>query len=132
VEVAPGRNVRVPATVDALESPDGGTRPVVAGETREAPWKAGVYFWRRGEMRVGALVVNGEPAESDLSHLSADSLATRLGGTPVTVAPGDVGRATFAAGGARVLDRTFLLLALALLLAETLVARRTIAKPQEA
>jgi hypothetical protein len=132
VEVAPGRVVRVPAAVETMESPDGTTQPVTAGVTREAPWKAGVYFWRRGNVRVGALVVNAEAAESDLAHLTADSLATRLGGTPLAVAPIDVGRATFAAGGARVLDRTFLVLALLLLLAETLVARRSIPKTQEA
>jgi hypothetical protein len=132
IESAPGRSVRVPTAVDALETPDGATLPVVAGSTRDAPWKAGVYFWRRGAARVGALVVNAEPGESDLASLGADSLAARLGGAAMTVAPIDVGRATFSAGGARVLDRTFLLLALLLLLAETLVARRAVAKPQEA
>lgn len=132
VEVAPGRAVRVPQAVDALEAPDGTTLPVVAGATRDAPWKAGVHFWRRGTARVGALVVNAEPGESDLAHLAPDSLAMRLGGAPLVVGPADVGRATFSAGGARVLDRTFLLLALLLLVAETLVARRGIAKPQEA
>ncbi len=130
VEVAPGRTVRVPASVDLLEAPDGTTIPVGSGTTRTSPWTAGVHFWRRGPERVGALVVNAEAEESDLAGLAADSIAARLGADSSTPS-GDIGRATFAAGGRRVLDRSLLALALLLLLAETLVARRGLPKPQE-
>ncbi len=131
VEVAPGRAGGGPASVDLLESPDGTAIPVRAGSARAAPWVAGVHFWRRGPERVGALVVNAEAAESDLAALSADSIADRLGTASATSAS-EVGRATFAAGGRRVLDRSLLAVALLLLLAETLVARRGLPKPQEA
>ncbi|NBU89354.1 MAG: hypothetical protein EBS16_09150, partial [Betaproteobacteria bacterium] len=68
-EAAPGAMVRVPARVDALEGPEGRTRPVVAGGQAQAPWTAGVSFWRRAGERVGALVVNAEPQESDAARL---------------------------------------------------------------
>ena len=130
-ESAPGRPVRVPALADALEAPDGSAVAVVPGATREAPWTAGVHFWRRGTERVGALVVNADASESDLARLPADSLATRLGATVASADPSAAARAAFAAGGSRALARTFLLLALVLLVAETLVARRGQAKSED-
>lgn len=130
----PGATVRVPTGIDAIESPDGTTRPVASGATIEAPWNAGVHFWRRGGERAGALVVNGEARESDLARLAPDSLVALLGAT-ATVAPADAGAATdalFAAGGRRTLARTFLALALLLLVAESVVARRGIFRPSPA
>lgn len=124
IESAPGRPVRVPALADALLAPDGTSTPVSPGSLREAPWAAGVHFWTRGGARVGALVVNAEASESDLARFDADSLAAQLGATTAGADPGAASRAAFAAGGARALARTFLLLALLLLVAETLVARR--------
>ncbi|MEK0430317.1 MAG: hypothetical protein RL139_121 [Gemmatimonadota bacterium] len=126
-EAAPGAMVRVPARVDALEGPEGRTRPVVAGGQAQAPWTAGVSFWRRAGERVGALVVNAEPQESDAARLAPDTLAARLGET-VTAAPSDVARAAFAAGGARALARTCLVLALLLLAVEWIVATRGIGR----
>ena len=120
---APGAPVRVPPRVDALEAPDGRTRPVAAGDQMSAPWTAGVSFWRRGVDRVGALVVDPEPSESDLTTLGAEALATRLGATAVAD-PRTVARETFAADGRRTLGRTFLMLALLLFAAEWLLAGR--------
>lgn len=134
LDAAPGATVRVPTGIDAIEAPDGSTRPVASGATIEAPWTAGVHFWRRGGERAGALVVNGEARESDLARLAPDSLAALLGAT-ATVAPPDAGAATdalFAAGGRRTLARTFLALALLLLVAESVVARRGIFRPSPA
>ncbi|MDH5233624.1 MAG: VWA domain-containing protein [Gemmatimonadota bacterium] len=128
LQAAPGAAVRVPNGVDALESPDGTTRPVTAGGTLEAPWTAGVSFWRRDGQRAGALVVNAEPRESDLARLAPDSLAARLGATRASANGGDAARALFRAGGRRALARTFLALALLLLAAESFVARRGRAK----
>lgn len=122
LEAAPGASVRVPNGVETLEAPDGTTTPVTAGATIDAPWSAGVYFWRRGTARAGALVVNGEPAESDLARVDARALADQLGaeleGDATTLAG-----VAFGAGGRRFLDGTLLVLALGLLVAEALVAR---------
>ncbi|MCL4214521.1 MAG: BatA domain-containing protein [Gemmatimonadales bacterium] len=134
LDATPGATVRVPTGIDALEAPDGSTRPVASGATIEAPWTAGVHFWRRGGQRAGALVVNGEARESDLARLAPDSLAALLGAS-ATVAASDANAATdalFAAGGRRTLARTFLALALLLLVAESLVARRGIFRPSPA
>lgn len=130
LEVAPGRLLRVPMRADGLEAPDGTVRPVSAGAQIEAPWTAGVSFWRRGTDRIGALVVNAEPSESELARLEPDALGARLGAETVSADPGAAARVAFAAGGARALARTFLFLALLLLVAETLVARRGQSKPQ--
>ena len=126
VEVAPGAMVRVPTGIDLLEAPDASTRPVVAGAAVEAPWTAGVHFWRRGTERAGALVVNGEVAESDLTRLAADELAARLGAANESVVAdaGSLGHQAFGAGGQRALAGSFLMLALVLMGAESLVARR--------
>jgi hypothetical protein len=124
LDVAPGASVTVPSGVSALEAPDGTTRNVVGGEPLAAPWTAGVYFWRRGDRRAGALVVNPEPDESDLTRLSADSLALALSATRTLQDPARLGRETFAAGGRRALATPLLILALGLLAAESLVARR--------
>ena len=124
IEAAPGATVRVPMRADGLEAPDATVRPVTAGATIEAPWAAGVHFWRRGTDRIGALVVNGEARESDLARLAGDSLAARLGGATVAPDADAVARAAFGGGGARALARSFLFLALLLLVAEALVARR--------
>jgi Aerotolerance regulator N-terminal len=131
MESAPGGSVRVPSLADAIEAPDGTATPVSPGTLHDVPWTAGVHFWRRGTDRVGALVVNPEPSESDLARLPADSLAARLGATTTSADPAAAARAAFAAGGARALARTFLLLALLLLVAEALVARRGQSKQED-
>jgi hypothetical protein len=122
VEVAPGEATRVPNGVDVLEAPDGTTVPVVAGSSIDAPWTAGVHFWRRGTARAGALVVNGEPAESDLTRLDEAALAAQLGAEAEADA-GALAGAAFSASGRRFLDGTLLVLALVLLAAEAVVAR---------
>ena len=50
-----------------------------------APGRAGVYFWRRGTARGGALVVNAEVVESDLARLTPAGFAERFSGAPVAV-----------------------------------------------
>lgn len=132
LEAAPGRPIRVPAAVDALERADGTVVPMVAGATIEAPAAAGVHFWRRGADRAGALVVNGEPEESDLARLAPDDLARRLGAPRTVADAGALGREIFAAGGRRALAPTLLAAALLLLLAETVAARRRAPREQAA
>lgn len=124
LDVRPGATVTVPSGVEALEGPDGSLRRVVAGASLRAPWTAGVSFWRRGERRVGALVVNPEPEESDLARLGADSLQVRLAATTAVVNPASLPRITYEAGGRRALATPLMILALGLLVAESLLARR--------
>lgn len=129
-EAAPGADraagtfLRVPAGVHALEAPDGTLREVRALAPLRAPWHAGVYFWRRGPERAGALVVNPEIRESVLTALAGDSLADFLGAPRSYTRSGALPRAVFAGGGRRALDTSFLVLAAVLLVLELLVARQ--------
>lgn len=123
-DVGPGAMVTVPAGVDALEAPDSSRRALTAGSTVRAPLEAGVYFWRRGGARAGALVVNLEPAESDLRRLPSDSLAVLLGAESVAETPEQLARAAFTAGARRALATPLLFTALVLLLLESWLARR--------
>jgi len=58
--------------VDALERPDGARQPL-AGDRLTVPQQPGVYFLRRDSARVGALVVNSEPEESDVVGMGGES-----------------------------------------------------------
>lgn len=77
ITAAPGATVSGLRDVTALERQDGTLIPT-SGDRVTVPGQAGVYFLRRQAARVGALVVNGEPAESEL--LSAGTAAVS-GGT---------------------------------------------------
>jgi hypothetical protein len=86
---APGAAVRAPAGADVLLGPvapgagsDGVARPAttpVAGGSAAVPDAVGVYFWLRAGARVGALVVDPEPAELTLARLGDAELAARVG-----------------------------------------------------
>lgn len=82
---APGARVRPPAGADALAgpvAPGDSTRSIVtplsAGADATAPDRPGVYFWLRAGARVGALVVDPEPAELALARLDPAALAARV------------------------------------------------------
>lgn len=124
IDAPPGAVVRIPAGVDALETSDGQTTPFVAGN--KAPGRAGVYFLRRGTERVGALVVNAEPEESDLRRLPIAALRDRIRtrDAVVTANAAEWKRSLFDVGSRRPLQLPLILLALALLVAETMVVRR--------
>ena len=123
-EAAPGANVARPAWAHELEEPDGNHREVT--ESRfAAPEHPGVYFWLRGTQRAGALVVNPEVGESDLTRLSVAQLKTRFSGAEV-VATDNASRwvaSAFSFSGRRALDSSFLVLGLLLLAAEAVVTR---------
>lgn len=121
---SPGARVRLPAGVSAIEAPDGTTSPPLADGV--APARPGVYFLRRGEERAGALVVNPEPEESRLERLDLRALEARLGSTEraVTADAGRLRATAFEAGTRRPLQATFLVLALACLVAEMEIVRR--------
>lgn len=65
VEAVPGQRLAWPAGVTALELADGSLRPA-DGPVLTVPDSTGVYLLRRQAARVGALVVNAEPEESDV------------------------------------------------------------------
>jgi hypothetical protein len=122
VYASPGAPVSRPDGADALELP-GGRRVVLPADTVVAPDRAGVAFFLRGGRRVGALVVNPEPDESDLARLDAPTLASRVRASQV-VSPdsGRWGAALFSSSPRRSLLVPILVLALAVLLLESAVA----------
>lgn len=124
LQAAPGAAMRVPSGTDGLEGPDGQVTPLTASSN--APSRAGVYFLRRGTARVGALVVNAEPEESDLARLPLATLRDRVRTRDalVTADAAEWRRSLFNLGARRPLQLPLILLALALLAAETLVVRR--------
>lgn len=122
----PGAMVRRPTRADGLEDPQGRVT-ALAGSMFPTPARAGTYFFRRGSARVGALVVNGEAEESVLRRLAPGDLTGRLRGSSVVVRDRDAeswSSEVFTGDARRPLEGALLLLALAALVAETLVTRR--------
>lgn len=129
LEAVPGETLHRPAGAEELEAADGAVR-VLSGATIDAPARPGVYFLRRAGGRVGALVINPPPRESDLTRLAAPALATRFRGRSVLAATDgeEWARAVFDAHAARPLARIFLVAALVALLAESLLTRRAVVR----
>lgn len=119
----PGAPVRLPHGVTSLE---GDSLNLTVGAEPAAPGRAGVYFLRRGEERVGALVVNPEREESRLDRLSRSELRSRIraGDAVVTGDPSELGRHAYDPSAQRPLQALLLSLALACLVAEMIVVRR--------
>jgi hypothetical protein len=126
LHAAPGAVVSRPEWADARERADGSVEPL-SGATLHASSVAGVEFLRRAGARVGALVVNGEARESDLRRLPVSALAglARPAGAARAVAtPEPWIAAVFEGGGGRPLATPLFLLALALLITESVLTRR--------
>jgi hypothetical protein len=121
-EAAPGAQVARPANVDALELPEGGEQTLSA-ETFTAPSRAGTYFYLRGTTRVGALVVNPEPEESELARLTPQALAVRLGTRAANVFTDStaITASVLTAAPQRPLLAPLLVIAAFMLLTETLI-----------
>ena len=120
----PGQSIALPAAVDAIET-ESGARRSVSGDRFTTPRERGVWFFLRAGRRVGALVVEAPESESDLTRLSAERLATRLGGNRgrgVTDSDALV-RATFAVGARHPAMTPLLVIAFLFLVAEALVLR---------
>ncbi|HEY0931861.1 MAG TPA: hypothetical protein VGE27_18205, partial [Gemmatimonas sp.] len=66
ITAVPGSVITGVRDVTALERPDGSLIPT-SGDRVTVPAQSGVYFLRRQAARVGALVVNAEPSESELT-----------------------------------------------------------------
>jgi hypothetical protein len=125
IDVSPGVTMRRPPGAEELEAPDGTVR-VLSGATFDAPLEPGVYFLRRGGARVGAVVVNPEPGESDLTRIAIRSLGRHFKARAVYVDsdPDQWVTAVFDANAERSLAAFFIALGLALLLTESLLTRR--------
>lgn len=123
-EATPGAIVARPAWARELEEPDGTKRPLT-GARISAPTRAGVYFWLRGAVRAGALVVNPEVQESDLARLSIGELRGRFSGATIeaTDAAPTFTASAFTLSGRRALDGLFIAAALLLLAAEAFATR---------
>ena len=123
VEASPGDSLRRPPWADAIETP-AGERRSLTGATIEAPNVPGVYFFQRGTVRSGAVVVNAETDESYLARLGPDELRTRIGGSDIQVVQ-TVERwdeAVFTSQERRSLLGSFLLAGILVLVLETFVA----------
>ncbi|HEY7877990.1 MAG TPA: VWA domain-containing protein, partial [Gemmatimonadaceae bacterium] len=129
VAAAPAAVVPRPRDADALEMP-GGQRLALLDDSLTAPDRPGAYFFLHGPSRVGALVVNVQPEESNLQRLDTMALASRLRARRVVASVDGAAftRAVFASAPRRPLAAPFFALALAALVAESVVAgtaRRT-------
>lgn len=123
IAAVPGQPLTRPRWADGMESSDG-VRTTIP-EPFAAPTSAGTYFFTRGDRRVGALVVNPQPEESNLERFSAAELASRSHITAERVLS-DSSQArwqslAFRAAARRPLLEPALLLALVALGVETLV-----------
>jgi hypothetical protein len=125
IPATPGAAVTLPVGIDAIEAEDGQTT-AQASRALNAPLRPGIYFLRQGAERVGAVVVNPEPDESDLRRLPAGQLRARIRVRESIVVSDDAQwkRAIFDVGSRRPLQPSLLFLALACLAAELFVVRR--------
>jgi nucleotide-binding universal stress UspA family protein len=85
IQTTPGARVTLPTSVTAFEMPDG-TVNTAAARTGVAPSEPGVYLLRRDATVTGALVVNAERDESDLTLADDNALLARISGASVTAA----------------------------------------------
>lgn len=123
VHAHPGATVRVPAGATGLERD---SQVVAVDRTTQAPNRSGVYYFRRGDERVGAVVVNPEREESRLDRLSSGELKARLRADEVAVTSdaADAARRAFDVSARRPLQAILLVLALVCLIGEMVVVRR--------
>jgi len=129
VHAAPGATIPRPSWADGWEPATGGPSESLSGATVTLPDSAGVWFLRRGEARVGAVVVDAEPRESDLARLSTSALATRVHSESPVLVLARADRwadAVLSGGGGRPLATPLFAVSLALLLAESALTRRRV------
>jgi len=128
----PGAPLAKPSWADGLETPGGARLPLE--DTFDAPSQSGTYFLERAGYRVGALVVDAPPDESNLERARADDIERRFrarGMLRVT----DRQRWTtlaFRAASRRALIEPLLILGLALLAVEAVFARAGAGTPRMA
>ena len=123
IESVPSATIRRPSWADALDGAQG-QRTTLSASTFIAPAQSGVFFLLRGGERAGALVVNGDPSESDLARLDDTALRGRIRSDDVSVIDdaGRWSRMLFGAADRRPLAIPFLITAIVALLAESVLA----------
>ncbi|HEY9479377.1 MAG TPA: hypothetical protein VIP79_04780, partial [Gemmatimonadaceae bacterium] len=125
----PGAVVARPADADALELParadsaESSTLPL-HDDSLVTPDRPGVYFYLHGGARAGALVVNPQPVESQLRRLDLATLGSRVRSDDVRAfdQAGQLESSVFASAPRRPVVFPLLILALAALLTESVVA----------
>ena len=129
VHAGPGDVVARPSEVDALELPANAGSARAASlplhdDSLTAPERPGVYFFLHGGARAGALVVNPQPAESQLRRLDLASLGSRVraGDVRAVDRPALLESGVFASAPRRPVVVPLLIMALAALLTESVVA----------
>lgn len=131
IETVPGATITGVRDATGLEQPDGTVIPL-AGDRLTVPASAGVYFLRRQAARIGALVVNAEPQESDVAGMAQDNgngagmLASLVRGKDVAVVRAAPAwrAAIFAHAAGQALLLPLVALALVALLAEAYLSGR--------
>jgi hypothetical protein len=120
----PGQRIEQVTVSDGIENAEGTVTPW-SGSANLAPQQPGVYFLRRGADRVGALVVNAEPEESDVGVVDGATFMSRFEGGAVSAhASGDAWRrAVLSQAQGRALVVPLVLLALLALALEAWFAR---------
>ncbi|HUF30484.1 MAG TPA: BatA and WFA domain-containing protein [Gemmatimonadaceae bacterium] len=128
ISVNPGATVAKAAAATALELLDGSRIPIT-GDSVTLPARAGIYFFLRGEDRVGAVVANPEPEESELRRLDPTAFRALLRSRDaiVTTSAREHMTQVFDSAPRRSIGMPLILLAIALLLTESAIAgtRRT-------
>lgn len=124
VYAAPDDTISVSIDADSLAAPDG-TMQAIVRERLIVPPSPGVYLFRRGSRSVGALVVNPEIEESEVSAWGGSIWQSMVTGTTVQLEPnsGSVASAVFDRSGGRPLAWPLVLVAVVALLLEALIAR---------
>jgi hypothetical protein len=124
MHAVPGQRMEQVTVSDGIENAEGTVTPW-SGGANLAPQQPGVYFLRRGADRVGALVVNAEPEESDVGVVDGATFMSRFEGGAVSAhASGDAWRrAVLSQAQGRALVVPLVLLALLALALEAWFAR---------
>ena len=123
-QALPGEAIVLAESATSVERPDGTREEVVPGASFRAPSEAGIYKVLAGETVVDAFAVNPPASESDLDRLEGARLRAAFGDwRPVLVQDANGwARTVFHDRSGRETWRPLVLLALAILLVEALVA----------
>jgi hypothetical protein len=128
INAHPGQSLSGFGSITALERPDGSLVPLTSDHLT-VPNEAGVYLLRRQTSRIGALVVNPEPEESDVGQGAGQGaqFLSHVAGRSVTVksTPDTWRSSIFQQAAGRSLLPPFLALALLALLLEAWFSRGT-------
>jgi hypothetical protein len=131
LEATPGEVVALPPEADRIERPDGQRDERTQGGEYRVPALPGIYRVYAGERLVSAFAVNPPASESALERADRSRLRAALPGWQLDLAdaPGEWARKIFRHRVGREVWRPLVLLTLALLLLEGLIAAAGRARP---